>query len=82
MPLRARAYIGSRGEIDLAFAVVQHDRPAVGLDQPDDHVKRRRLSGAVGTEQSDDFAGLHFGRHAVDDGTLAVPLHESAQFDR
>src|SRR5581483_2771435 len=70
-----------RRQIDVAVLRLEHDRTAVGFDQPDDHVKRGRFSGAVGTEQSDDLAGADFRADTVDDDAFAVPLHEAAHPD-
>src|SRR5581483_4830262 len=61
--------------------VVQQHRAAVRLYQADDHVERRRLSGAVRAQQADDFAGAYFGAHAVDDGPLSVAFEQTAHFD-
>ena len=82
MPLRARAYIGAPVRSISRSPLLKSDGAAVGLDQPDDHIERRRLTRAVGAEQADDFARLHVGGDAVDDGSLAVPFDEAAHFDR
>ena len=41
-------------------------------NQPDDAIKRGRLAGAVGTEQSNDFALLDLNRDVIDDLATAV----------
>jgi hypothetical protein len=42
--------------------------------QPDDHAKRRGLAGAIGSEQSDDFARRHIDVDRANDGAPAVGL--------
>ncbi len=49
-------------------------RPLSGRHQPGDRADRRRLAGAVRTEQSRHDAVRHLERHAVDRGGLAVTL--------
>src|SRR5579883_75724 len=39
--------------------------PAVGLDLAGQHAKAGGLAGAIGADQSDNFAGLHKEGHAV-----------------
>ena len=52
------------------------------LEQARDHPQRRRLSGAVGTEEAVDFAGLHVEAYAVDGRELAVRLDEIVDRNR
>ena len=50
---------GDVGAVELHAA-------AVGTDEADDGVEGRGLAGAVGAEQPDDFAGVHFERDAAE----------------
>ena len=54
--------------------ILEEDLTLVGLDQPDDHVERRRLAGAVGAEQPDDLALVDLDRNVVDDRACLVSL--------
>ncbi len=55
---------------------VQEHLAAVGMLQADDHVKARRLAGAVRPEQADDLAGAHLDADTLDDGATAERLRE------
>ena len=72
MPLRARTYIGS----SVTSCAVEQDAARVGRRQADHHRERRRLAGAVGPEQADDFARRDLEVDAADDGAAAVRLGE------
>ena len=53
---KTRALIhGEFGDV----VAVELDMPAIGLDQPGDHVEHGGLAGAVGPEQSDGLAAPH-----------------------
>ena len=71
-----------RADVDLRAAAYERDRTAIGLDQTDDHVEGRGFTGAVGSQQSDDFTLVHVRGHTVDDRTFAVVLAQIAQVDR
>ena len=62
-------------QIGDIFAV-EDDAPRVGRRQPDRHVERRRLAGAVGPEQPDDFTRLHLEADAADNRAAAVRFRE------
>src|SRR5262245_15397513 len=55
---------------------IEEDLSAVGVLQPHDHVKARRLAGAVRSEQPDDLAGAHGDVDAFHDGPTAERLRE------
>jgi hypothetical protein len=48
----------------------------VGGDQPDGHIERRCLAGAVGAEQPDDLALLHVDGDVVHHRACLVFLHQ------
>src|ERR1700674_1478965 len=52
------------------------DPAAVWPNETNDHVKTRRLPGAIRPEQTDDFASPDLDIDAVHDGAPAVNLHE------
>ncbi len=59
------------------FLFVQLDLAAfVRENEPDHHVENRRLAGAVRAQKPDHAAATQLDRHAVDDSTLAVNLHQ------
>ena len=66
----------------LVHGIIRHVRPgendaaAVWPDEPDDHVKARRLAGAVRAEQAHDLAGAHLDIDPVNHGAPAVHFHE------
>ena len=51
--------------------VYEGDATGGGWDEADDHVKRRGLAGAIGAEESDDFAGAEVNADASNDGARA-----------
>ena len=55
---------------------------AVGVDETDEHPQRRRLAGAVRTEQAADLTGADGEVEVVDREHGAVPLGEVADLDR
>ena len=62
--------------------VAQHAPFAlVGREQAAHDADRRRLAGAVRTEETDDFAFGHVHRDMVDDGLVAEALDEVSDFD-
>ena len=73
MPLRARTYIGSL----VTSAPSSSTRPESGAVSPTHHVERRRLAGAVRTEQPHDLARVHLEADAADDRATAVGLREA-----
>jgi hypothetical protein len=77
----------ARRETDLgrgAAAIAVHaktadlDRAGVGRDHTEDHQERRRLAGAVGTEQPNPLARVHQQVDAIDGAGALVVLHEAA----
>src|SRR5439155_14172586 len=48
-------------------ALVEPDRARMRAQEADDHVERRALARAVGSEQPHDLAPPHAERHALDD---------------
>src|SRR6185312_14280594 len=57
-------------------------RSAVGPREPLDHLQRRRLAGAVGTEDAERLTTRHGERHARDRVHIAVTLLEPVDLDR
>src|SRR5256885_330477 len=57
-------------------ALLETNRSAVGLEDTDDHVEGGSFAGAIGTQQSDDFAGSDLDRNAIDDAPLLVGFDE------
>ena len=55
--------------------------PASGAQQPDHHAQRRRLAGAVGTNQRVKFAAAHAEIERVDRGAVE-PLTQAMDFER
>src|SRR5262249_1375546 len=55
---------------------VQDDRSRIGPREPDHHVERGRLAGAVRAEEPDDLAGAHVDGDVVHDPTPRVRLHQ------
>src|SRR6185436_424868 len=55
----------------------EEDSPAVGREQADHHVERRRLARAVGAEQPDDLAALDVEGNGVDNLAALEPLGEA-----
>jgi hypothetical protein len=51
--------------------------PGFGRFQADDHVKGRRLTGAIRSEQPNDFAGLNVQRDIVDYASTTVRLSQT-----
>ena len=45
---------------------IEQDIAAISANQPDDHVKSRRFTGAVRSQQADDLATLDLERKALD----------------
>ena len=72
MPFRARTYIGS----SVTSSPSSVDAARVGRGQPDDHVERRGLAGAVRAEQADDLARADVEADAAHHGAAAVGLRE------
>ena len=70
----ARADVDGKSRDVLA---AEPDRSGLRLHEPDDHVKRRRLACAVGTEDADDLATAALHVHAVDDSPIAIDLHQT-----
>jgi hypothetical protein len=70
-PARARVH-GQRGDV----LAVELDATAVAGNEADDHVERRRLSGAVRAEEADHFAARDGEREGGDDLALAIALLE------
>ena len=56
---------------------IQADSAVGGTIYAGEHIEHRGLSGAVGAEESEDFAPRHIERNAVYGGKIAEPL---AQF--
>src|SRR5262245_11492297 len=54
----------------------EEDSPAVGREQADHHVERRRLARAVGAQEPDDLAALDVEGNGVDDLAALEPLGE------
>ena len=67
-PRRARRWIG----VWVKFCVVQEQVAAVQRHQAHHHVKAGGFAGAVGSEQTDDFAAGNFQRDILDDGARLV----------
>ena len=61
--------------------------PSVGNSRPEQQLDRRRLAGAVGAEQAEDFALLDFeverfeGPHLLPAPEVAIDLREGPRFD-
>src|SRR6185369_11204779 len=55
---------------------VEGDAPLVGTQDLGDEAQQRRLAGAVGTDEPDDFLALQLEAHAVDGGESAEALRE------
>jgi len=55
--------------------------PAVGFDQPGQHLQRRRLARAVGTDDAEDFTALDVEGAALDGDEVAVLLPEAVYFE-
>ncbi len=65
-----------RLRLALHVVVVDDDPAGRGLQQPGNHSHRRRLAGAVRTEEAVDLAGLDAEADAIDGLELAVGLDE------
>src|SRR6185312_12047304 len=59
---------------------IHDDRPSEWLDQSDDHVKRRRLTGAIRAQQSYNLPLLQSKGHVVDDAAPTVRLDQPTSF--
>ena len=62
------------------FLAMEPHRSFVGVDHANNHAKRRRLAGAVATEQADNFAGMDPKAKLIDNGSSAVALHQAFCF--
>src|SRR5207248_5923355 len=58
------------------------DRAAVAADQSEQHPHRRRLPGAVRTEEAVDVTPLDRQIHMIDGGQVAVAFDEATHFGR
>ena len=56
--------------------VLKKNMTIIRSDQPDDHVKRRGFSSAIGPQQSDDLALFDVDINAVDDRSTIVDFHQ------
>ena len=61
--------------------VREADHPFVRFEQTDRHVDRRRLAGAVRTQQPEHFAGLHFEGQVVDRAQVAEGLADMVEHE-
>ena len=60
----------------------EHDRPDVGSCQSDDHVKRCRFPGAIGSQQSDNFALRDLDVDVAYDGASFVSFRDADSPER
>src|ERR1700674_4885436 len=58
-------------EVTLNIEAADGRRPGGGLDQPDEHANRGRLSGTIRAEEAEDLAGEELKRNGVDDPSFA-----------
>jgi hypothetical protein len=63
------------------WLTVEFDLTGGGANQAGDHVKRRRFSGTVWSEESDDFSGAKFDADFVDHPALLVDFDEVGRLD-
>ena len=68
---------GDRVLVDVVPA--EKDFPGVGSEEAGDHLDRRRLSRAVGSEHGEKFAGGDLERKVVDGNLLTVGLGDSLE---
>ena len=69
-----------RGDADKALAVAR-DRSAARTQKPGDRPQRRRLAGAIASEDGDDLARLRVDRYALERLDVAVENVEVADFE-
>jgi hypothetical protein len=71
------------GDIRLGpFGRGEQHAAAVGAHEPDDHVERRGLSGAVRPQEPDDFARVYLKADMVHDRARSIALRQRADVDR
>ena len=65
----------------IARHVMAHhlDAPGIRREQAGEQLEQRRLAGAIGTEQSDEFSRLGLQAHAVDGANRPVALDDIVQ---
>ncbi len=79
--IRQRAEPAAHGDrVGGGVDAVDEHLAAIGLHQCVQTAQRRRLAGAVGSEQAGDFAVARAERHAVDGDDLAERLVQIAYF--
>ena len=73
------ALVGNRivGEPDAR----ERDVAGARLEQPDDQVDRRALTGSVGPEIADDLAGMEIEADPIEREQAAVPLRQPARLE-
>jgi hypothetical protein len=79
--LQQRAEDAQRGGVRGVAPAEHRGDAGRGPVQPDDHAHRRRLAGAVGSEESRHLPGPHLERQPVDGHGRAVPLGQVLHFD-